>query len=176
MIPRFGVAPESARQYRHRPGAYALLMREGRVLLTHQDWPEPEFQLPGGGIDPGEGPIAALHREVMEETGWTISTPRRIGIYRRFCYMPDYDLYAEKLCSVWLARPVTRLAAPSEPGHEAHWIPAGQALELLSDPGSKAAIWQVLRTAQPGPRQPALNSQSSHRSRQGMARTPSPPS
>ena len=38
------------------------------LLLTHQNAPEPEFQLPGGGIDPDEHPIKALHREVMEET------------------------------------------------------------------------------------------------------------
>ncbi|RNF35625.1 NUDIX domain-containing protein [Paracoccus methylarcula] len=147
MIPRFGIAPEPARRYRRRPGAYAILLREGRVLLTHQAEPEPEFQLPGGGIDPGEGPIAALHREVMEETGWTISTPRRIGAYRRFCYMPEYDLHAEKLCSVWLARPVMRLAPPLEPGHEAHWVPLDRASALLPDPGSRAALGLVLARA-----------------------------
>lgn len=145
MIARFGATPEPARQYRRRPGAYAILLREGRLLLTHQDRPEPEFQLPGGGIDPGEGPVAALHREVMEETGWSISTPRRIGAYRRFCYMPDYDIYAEKLCSVWLARPVMRLMAPSEPGHEACWVRPDQAMTMLPDPGSKAALGSVLR-------------------------------
>ena len=77
------------------------------MLLTYQDGPVPEFQLPGGGIDPGESPVRALHREVMEETGWTIFAPRRIGVYRRFCYMPEYGSHAEKLCSVWIARPVS---------------------------------------------------------------------
>lgn len=67
------------------------------MLLTHQDAPEPEVQLPGGGIDPGESPVQALIREVYEETGWRISRPRRLGAYRRFTYMPEYDLWGEDL-------------------------------------------------------------------------------
>lgn len=145
MIRRFGASPESGRQYRRRPGAYAVLLREGRILLTYQDGSEPEFQLPGGGIDPGEAPIFALHREVMEETGWTISSPRRVGTYRRFCFMPEYGFYAEKLCSVWIARPIMQMSAPTEPGHEAHWFPAGQAAAMLADPGAREMLTIALR-------------------------------
>lgn len=144
MIPRFGPPPDR-RAYRLRPGAYALLIRDGRALLTLQDAPVPEFQLPGGGIDPGESPLAALHREVREETGWRIGQARRLGSYRRFCYMPDYDFWAEKLCSVWLARPVLRLGPPDEPGHEAHWLPLARVPALLPDPGSRAFARAVLR-------------------------------
>ena len=49
------------------------------LLLTHQNDPKPGF-ISGGGIDPGEHPIPALHREVMEETGWIIERPRRVGV------------------------------------------------------------------------------------------------
>ena len=136
MIPRFGPAP-GPHDYRLRPGAYAILIRAGKVLVTFQQQPEPEFQLPGGGIDPGESPIRALHREVFEETGWTIGAPRRLGAYRRFCYMPEYGFWAEKFCSVWLARPILCLGPPSEPGHEAHWLPPGAVARLLPDPGSR---------------------------------------
>ncbi|MDO5648756.1 NUDIX hydrolase [Paracoccus sp. (in: a-proteobacteria)] len=146
MNRRFGTPPLPGVTYRPRPGAYAVLWRDGRVLLTHQSAPEPEYQLPGGGIDPGESPITALHREVAEETGWTISPPRHIGTYRRFCYMPDYDRYAEKLCSVWIARPVLARGAPSEPGHSAHWMTPGDAMGALMDPGSRAMLARALRS------------------------------
>lgn len=145
MIPRFGLGPEVGRHYRRRPGAYAVLIRDGLILLTHQQQPVPEFQLPGGGIDPGEGPIRALHREVFEETGWTISSPVRIGAYRRFAYMPEYDLFAAKLCEVWVARPILRLGPPSEPGHSAHWFGPNEALAALDDPGSRVMLRRVLR-------------------------------
>lgn len=136
FIPRFGPPPEPARRYRLRPGAYAILCHDREVLLTFQEQPAPEFQLPGGGIDPGESALAALHRETMEETGWSIGNLRRLGAYRRFCYMPDYDLWAEKLCHIWLARPILRRGAPSEPGHHAVWTDLHGAADLLADPGA----------------------------------------
>lgn len=140
MIPRFGTPPEPGRRYRARPGAYALLVRDGRALLTLQTRPEPDLQLPGGGIDPGESPIAALHREVFEETGWAISAPRRIGAYRRFAWLPEYGYWAEKICTVWLARPLFRRSAPTEPDHLPIWLPLEELPETLTDPGSKALM------------------------------------
>ncbi|MBY6090546.1 NUDIX domain-containing protein [Pseudooceanicola sp. 502str34] len=141
---RYGDTPRTDRTYTLRPGAYAILPRDGSLLLTHQMEPEPEFQLPGGGIDPGESAIRALHREVFEETGWTIAAPRRAGVYRRFVYMPEYDLHAEKVCAIYIARPVRRLDAPSEPGHLPVWMPAEDALALLPDPGSRGLLASVL--------------------------------
>lgn len=137
MIRRFGTPPEPGRKYRRRPGIYAILRRDGQVLLTYQSAPWPEIQLPGGGIDPGESPLRALHREVLEETGWTIRLERRLGAFRRFTYMPEYDLWAEKLCTVVLARPVLRLGPPREPGHTALWVAAQAAPELLANDGDR---------------------------------------
>ncbi|MBJ2151122.1 NUDIX hydrolase [Paracoccus sp. IB05] len=144
MIRRYGEAVKPGQQYRRRPGAYAVLWRAGRILTTFQQSPVPEFQLPGGGIDPGENPLAALHREVFEETGWKIDAPRRIGTYRRFTFMPDYDFWAEKVCTVWLARPVLRHGPPREPGHTAVWLSPGEALELLGSEGDRAMLARVL--------------------------------
>lgn len=144
MTPRYGKPPQPNVHYRRRPGAYAILLREGQILLTFQQAPEPEFQLPGGGIERGEDPIPALHREVLEETGWTISPPQYVGAYRRYVYMPEYDLQAEKFCTIWLARPATRRGPPTETGHSAHWMPARQALSLIPDPGAAVILRDVL--------------------------------
>lgn len=97
----------------------------------------PEFQLPGGGIDAGESPICALHREVLEETGWTVSNPVRLGCYRRFAYMPEYDLWAEKTATIYLARPALRRGMPSEPGHTAVWMDAKHAFVELASEGDR---------------------------------------
>jgi 8-oxo-dGTP diphosphatase len=137
MIRRFDTPPETGRRYTRRPGVYAILWRDGSVLLTHQQDPHPEFQLPGGGIDRGEQPLTALHREVREETGWSIRVDRRLGAFRRFTYMPEYDLWAEKVCTVYLAMPVRRLGPPSEPGHSAHWMNPGLAARMLGNPGDR---------------------------------------
>ncbi|MFV0335384.1 MAG: NUDIX domain-containing protein [Tropicimonas sp.] len=137
MIRRFGETIVPAKRYRLRPGAYAIVRRGGLVLLTHQAAPVPELQLPGGGIDPGEHPVAALHREVLEETGWTMRLERRLGAFRRFTYMPEYDLWAEKLCTIYLARPGLRKGPPSEPGHLALWLPKAEAAGVLGNAGDR---------------------------------------
>lgn len=145
MIRRYGEVVKTGQRYRRRPGVYAVLIRGDQVLLTHQAEPIPEFQLPGGGIDPGEAPIAALHREVYEETGWHISSPRLIGMYRRFTYMPEYDKWAEKVCAIYVARPTLCMGPPSEAGHTAIWTEAGSALSLLTNQGDRAMAARVLR-------------------------------
>lgn len=144
MIRRFDTPPRSDRRYTLRPGVYAILARDGAVLLTHQAEPLPEYQLPGGGIDRGEHPLPALHREVLEETGWTMAVERRLGAFRRFTYMPEYDLWAEKLCTVYLARPVQRIGPPSEPGHSAVWADPVAAVRILDNPGDRHFLSSLL--------------------------------
>jgi 8-oxo-dGTP diphosphatase len=144
MIRRFGETVKSGQYYRRRPGVYAVLLRGDSILTTYQAAPVPEFQLPGGGIDKGEQPIAALHREVFEETGWKMAIRRRIGTFRRFTYMPEYDLWAEKICTVYLARPIYRIGPPTEPGHLAIWLPVAEALHLLGNDGDRAMLASAL--------------------------------
>lgn len=128
-----------------RPGAYAVLLRGTNMLITYQAAPDDEFQLPGGGIDPGESPVVALHREVFEETGWTIGAPRRLGAFRRFVFMPEYDMWAEKLCTIYLARPARRIGPPSEPGHSAHWVSVQAAVQMLGNAGDRHFAARFLR-------------------------------
>jgi 8-oxo-dGTP diphosphatase len=141
---RYGESPRADQRYGHRPGVYAVLITGDQVLLTFQAEPEAEYQLPGGGVDPGEQPIAALHREVFEETGWAISTPRHLGAWRRFTYMPEYDRWAEKVCHIYLARPVARRGPPTEPGHSALFLPAIIAADVLSLPAEADFLRRVL--------------------------------
>lgn len=143
-IRRFGAPPEPGRNYRHRPGAYAVLPRDGQLLVTWQSTPHEELQLPGGGIDPGESPLVALHREVYEETGWTIAAPRRLGAFRRFVWMPEYEIHAEKVCHVYMARPVQELGPPTEPAHEALWLDPPTAAEMLGNAGDRAFVRGLL--------------------------------
>lgn len=144
MIRRFGDAPEPGRRYIRRPGAYAILPLDGGLVMTHQAEPEPEIQLPGGGIDPGESPVSALHREVFEETGWHIGTPRWLGTFRRFAYMPEYDIWAEKICMIYVARPTVCIGPPSEPGHMCLWLPENVAIDAPGNPGDRHFVRKYL--------------------------------
>jgi 8-oxo-dGTP diphosphatase len=134
---RFGEAPRSDQTYRIRPGIYAILPLGDDLLLTFQGGIHQELQLPGGGIDPGEHPIAALHREVYEETGWRIAAPRRLGVYRRFTFMPEYDLWAEKICHIYLARPLRQIAPAPEPDHMPVLLPRQIAADRIASVGDR---------------------------------------
>lgn len=140
MIRRFGESRVDGQRYTLRHGAYAIILQGDHVLLTYQAWPEDDWQLPGGGIDAGETAPQALRREVHEETGWRVRPLRRLGAFRRFCYMPDYDLWAEKLCHIYLAQPLRQVGPPSEPGHRAQWLPLSKAVALLGNDGDRAFL------------------------------------
>ena len=137
MIRRIGEPRLRSKQYTLRPGAYALLPRNGELLLTVQLCEEPDIQLPGGGIDAGEHTIIALHREVYEETGWRISKPRRIGAFRRFVFMPEYELWAEKICHIFVARPTRQISPPLETDHKILWVNPKTAAKILGNAGDR---------------------------------------
>lgn len=140
MIRRVGTPPKPDRKYTARPGVYAILPLTEGLLLTLQSGSDEALQLPGGGIDPGESPLRALHREVFEETGWSIAAPRRLKVFRRFVFMPDYNIWAEKVCTIYLARPVRKLEDPLEIGHQAQVVDPALAAELLGNIGDRMAV------------------------------------
>lgn len=141
---RIGDPPFRSQKYRLRPGAYAILPLKGRFLMTAQTAPEFEVQLPGGGIDPGESTLQALHREVMEEIGWRIDKPRRIGAFRRFVFMPEYDLWAEKICHIYVAHPVRQISDPVEPDHITLSLGPADAVTALSNAGDRTFLMRYL--------------------------------
>lgn len=72
----------SASRYQ-RVAVYALVESERGLLLTElseKTWRPGEWTLPGGGIDPGESALEALHREVWEETGHRLLDVELLGV------------------------------------------------------------------------------------------------
>jgi len=108
--------------------------------LTAQTEGEIDIQLPGGGIDPGESPLRALYREVLEEIGWSISGARRLGAFRRFVFMPEYDLWAEKICHVYVAHPARHIRQPTELFHETLILDYADAIAALGNDGDRMLL------------------------------------
>ncbi|MEM7440669.1 MAG: NUDIX hydrolase [Pseudomonadota bacterium] len=146
---QIGEPRKPGQRYTRRPGAYAIIARGSQLLLTEQRASQLELQLPGGGIDPGETPVQALHREVYEETGYRIRHLQRLGTYQRFTYMPEYSMWAHKICHIYLAAPALRKCDPPEPGHRVIWMPAQKALFELTARGDRLMLSRALGYRKP---------------------------
>ncbi|MFI9251674.1 NUDIX hydrolase [Streptomyces sp. NPDC053069] len=68
-----------------RVAAYAVCVRDGRILLARSPSPDgtPEWVLPGGGMEHGEDPYDTVRREVTEETGYRIEVTGLLGVDSR---------------------------------------------------------------------------------------------
>ena len=96
------------------PRAYGVLMRGGRALLAAETvMGRPVLKFPGGAVEPGETPEAALVREFDEESGLAVAAVALL-------HAPG------TLFSPWTLQPYTPLfyavaggGAPRAPAHEA---------------------------------------------------------
>jgi len=82
-----------------RPSARALILRDGRIAMVHSlkyDY----YKFPGGGIEDGEDPAAAMIREAREEAGLVVrpETVREYGYVHRIqkSGYPDTDHFIQE--------------------------------------------------------------------------------
>ena len=92
---------EAIRDLPYRQGVGIMLLdRQGRVFVAQRiDMPSAAWQMPQGGIDPGESPRAAALRELAEETG--TGKAEFIAVSRDWL---SYDLPPDIAARVWGGR------------------------------------------------------------------------
>ncbi len=85
----------------YRPGVGIVLLNQRDQVFVAQriDNPGPAWQMPQGGIDKGEEPLAAAWREMKEEIG--TDRARYVGETRDWL---QYDLPVELVPQIWKGR------------------------------------------------------------------------
>ncbi len=89
---------------RWRPSVYGIIIQEERILLSQQ-WDG--YDLPGGGINLGEGIEVALVREVREETGIQVELHDLVHVDSNFFVHPSHpDDYVQSILIYYTAKVV----------------------------------------------------------------------
>lgn len=157
-----GLTPEerAVARPRQRVAAYAVVVTDGALLLTllsQRTGAAGRWTLPGGGVDPAEEPVAAVVREVHEETGQDVEdvhllevvTAHWVGVSDRG---PE-DYHAVRLVHRARCTRPTRPVVHDVGGStaDARWVPLGALAGLPLVPTVPVALAAAgVRWAHPG--------------------------
>ena len=128
-----------------RAGSRAVVVREGKILLSHESvsgW----WLIPGGGMEEGETPAQCCVREVEEETGLIVKPLREFltmyEYYEEYRYISHYFV-----CEAAGAGQMRLTDAEKRRGLTPAWLPLREAVEIFSRHQDWAAVSEEKRGA-----------------------------
>lgn len=89
-----------------RPGAYAVIINDGKVLLVTAE-SNNKYYFPGGGIKLGETIETTLKRESEEETGLKIEVGKFINFKEQFIYYDHWNKAYHNFAFFYLCKPLS---------------------------------------------------------------------
>ncbi|MGN4422356.1 NUDIX hydrolase [Bacillus cereus group sp. MYBK30-1] len=130
-------------QYVLRPSCYAVIFNNtcSKVAIIKKG---DRYFLPGGGMEGTETKEACLHRELLEELGWTIEINHYIGNAARYFYAEKEDTFYLNDGFFYIANMVHQQSETCEEDHVLRWMSPLHAIELLIHDHQKWAVEQAL--------------------------------
>lgn len=108
-----------------RTSAYGIIINENKVLLIKPTWSN-LWELPGGGIDPGETTKQGLLREFIEETSHKITNHNNkpIIIINNNFYAEDLDKFFDSEMRFFIINQIEKTNYPINPKEikELKWV------------------------------------------------------
>jgi len=113
-------------------GVFVRRPEDDAVLLVLRDRPpaESEWALPGGGIELGEGLLAAAERETLEECGLRVRALRPIYAFDSIHRDPDGRVRYHYVVTDVEAEYLSGELAASDDAREARWVAPRELPEL----------------------------------------------
>ena len=139
--PQFG-AREPDAAYPTRRGAHGIACNDqGLIALSRIARADGgvEYDLPGGGVDPGEADEAAMVREFMEETGLPVRAGRFIARVKQY-WRTDRDETRNADFQIFEVAVAGPAAQPSEPDHSLVWMAPQDAINSVRHPAHAFAL------------------------------------
>ena len=140
------------RDYRDRPAAFGLAVRDGRLALVKVSKPgqAPWHDLPGGAIDPGETAHDAVVREFGEETGLVVEPGEALDHAAQFFISEGRPF--RNVGPLMVVRVIGHdPALQIEDDHELVWIEPARALRILRHDSHAWAVACWIRRSSPEP-------------------------
>lgn len=143
MIWSLSVERDAGAAMDHHPRHIVAVMgvvadEQGRLLLVksgHRGW-EP----PGGQVERGEDLIAALEREVAEESGCAVAAERLVGVYSNVDPLGI-------VMFIFLCAHVSGEPRGGDVRAEAGWFSCAEALRVVEHPAQAAKLRDALAAA-----------------------------
>jgi 8-oxo-dGTP pyrophosphatase MutT (NUDIX family) len=108
----------------HDPERGVLLLWRHRFITDSWGW-----EIPAGGIDPGETPEQAAARETLEETGW------QPGPLRPLMHFNPINGLSDQVFHIFVAQGATHVGEPLDAGESERieWVPVRELRRIARD-------------------------------------------